>query len=86
MLLRRLHSKLDSDGVLRVVAQESRSQWKNKQEAIEKFVELLRKALKPVRKRIATSPTARAKEKRIQNKKMRGERKRTRRKTYFGDE
>lgn len=86
VLLKRLNSKLDSDGVLRVVAQESRSQWKNKREAIEKFAKLLRAALKPVRKRVATSPTRMAKEKRIQSKKLRGERKRARRKTHFGDE
>jgi len=77
-----LRSKLDTDGVLRVVSQESRSQWQNKRLAVEKFVLLLRKALKSQRKRVATKPSRSAKEKRLKLKKIRGERKKLRRESY----
>ncbi|HEY5615274.1 MAG TPA: alternative ribosome rescue aminoacyl-tRNA hydrolase ArfB [Bacteroidota bacterium] len=77
-----LRSKLDTDGVLRVVSQESRSQWQNKRLAVEKFVLLLRKALKPQRKRVATKPSRSAKEKRLKLKKIRGERKKLRRESF----
>ncbi len=39
----KLHPNLDSAGCLHVVSQESRSQWKNKQNAIEKFTFLVKK-------------------------------------------
>ena len=82
VLMSNLRSKLDTDGVLRVVSQESRSQWQNKRLAVEKFVLLLRKALKPQRKRVATKPSRSAKEKRLKLKKIRGERKKLRRESY----
>jgi ribosome-associated protein len=64
-----LRSKLDAHGVLRIVSQESRSQWKNKEEALEKFVEVLRRALRPRKKRIKTAPTRASKEERVRQKK-----------------
>ena len=73
-----LQSKIDQEGILRVVAQESRSQWQNKQHAIEKFVRLLQRALKPRRKRIATRPSHISKEKRLKSKKIRSEKKKFR--------
>lgn len=85
-ILKHLYSKIDTDGVLRIVSQESRSQWKNKQDAIDKFVLLLRGALKPRKKRIATKPSKTSKAKRIEGKKMRGEKKRSRGKVRMVDE
>jgi ribosome-associated protein len=73
-----LASKIGRDGVLRVVAQEARSQWENKQKAVEKFVAFLQKALKPKRKRIATTPTASARLERLKAKKIRSEKKKLR--------
>jgi ribosome-associated protein len=61
-----------------VVAQEARSQWENKQKAVEKFVAFLQKALKPKRKRIATTPTASARLERLKAKKIRSEKKKLR--------
>jgi ribosome-associated protein len=78
-LFSRLKSNIDKEGVLRVVSQESRSQWKNKQEAIEKFVRILQLALRRQKKRTKTSPTLVSKEKRIQEKKRTGEKKKMRR-------
>jgi ribosome-associated protein len=77
-LLSNLSSKLDFLGVLRVVAHDSRSQWKNKQFAIERLVMLLKSALKVRKKRISTKPTRTAREDRLRMKKVRGETKRLR--------
>jgi ribosome-associated protein len=77
-LLNNLSFKLDSSGVLRIVAQDSRSQWKNKQLAIERLSSLLKSALKVRKKRISTKPTKTAREGRLRMKKARGETKRLR--------
>ena len=77
-LLSNLSFKLDSLGILRVVAQDSRSQWKNKQLAIERLSVLLKSELKVRKKRISTKPTKTARENRLRTKKVRGETKRLR--------
>ena len=76
---RKLSSRIDSHGVLRIVAQDSRSQWRNRVEAMERFVELMRAALKPAKKRIATKLPKPAREKRLEEKKRRGRIKQLRR-------
>ena len=78
ILRENLRSKIDGEGCIHVVAQESRSQWQNKQHAIQKFVRLLQNALKPRKKRVKTQPTKRAKESRIQKKKKIGAKKKLR--------
>ena len=78
ILRENLKTKIDSDGYIHVVAQESRSQWQNKQSAIEKFAQLLRGALKPKKKRIRTKPSRSAKERRLQGKRKKSERKKLR--------
>lgn len=77
-LLTHLAGSLDSSGVIRIVSQESRSQWKNKQLAIEKLTILLKSALAIRKKRIATKPTKIASEVRLQSKRIRSETKRLR--------
>lgn len=72
LLLDRLASRLDSTGLLSVVADASRSQWKNREEAVERFLRLLRHALTPRKKRVATRAHAGARERRLQAKKLRG--------------
>jgi ribosome-associated protein len=78
LLKSNLRSKIDQSGILRVVAQESRSQWQNKQHAIEKFILLLDKALRPRKKRVKTKASKKGKEKRLQSKKRHGEKKKMR--------
>ncbi len=68
-----LHSKIDSDGVLHVVAQASRSQWKNREDALDKLAALLRHALQPQKKRRRTGVPSAEKQKRLDDKKRRGE-------------
>jgi ribosome-associated protein len=77
-LLSNLSSRLDSSGILRIVAQDSRSQWKNKQIAIGRLTALFKSALKVRKKRVSTKPTKTAREDRIRTKKARGETKRLR--------
>jgi len=79
MLRSAMRSKLDSRGTIRVVSQESRSQWKNKQTAIEKFAYIVRRALRPAKHRTPSTATRSSKEKRLAEKKQRGESKKLRR-------
>jgi ribosome-associated protein len=65
--------------VLRAVAQDERSQLRNRQLAIERLVEQLREALHVPRRRVPTRPSAEARERRLAGKKRRGEVKRLRR-------
>src|SRR3954454_15136993 len=64
--------------VLRAVAQDERSQLRNKELATERLVESLRKALHVERKRVPTKPSAAAKERRLEEKRRRGQTKRLR--------
>jgi len=65
--------------VLRAVAQDERSQTRNRELALERLVATLREALRVERKRRPTKPTAAARERRLQQKKRRAETKRLRR-------
>jgi ribosome-associated protein len=65
--------------VLRAVAQDERSQWRNRELAVERLVETLRAALKVERRRKPTRPSAAAKRRRQEQKKRRSETKRLRR-------
>ena len=64
--------------VLRAVAQDERSQWRNRELAAERLVEQLRRALRRERPRVPTKPTAAARERRLAEKRRRAERKRLR--------
>ena len=62
------------DGVLTVAASEHRSQLQNRAAAEARMTQLLREAVAaPPRARRATTPSRRAKERRLQEKKQRGE-------------
>jgi ribosome-associated protein len=65
--------------VLRAVAQDERSQWRNRELATERLVEALREALRVRRRRVPTKPSAQARERRLADKRRRGEVKRLRR-------
>jgi len=77
--LQRLTGRL-VDGVVTVTASEHRSQLRNREAAEERLVELVRAAIAPPpRPRRATRPTRASVERRIAEKKRRGETKRLRR-------
>lgn len=65
--------------VLRAIAQDERSQWRNRELAVERLVEALRLALKVERPRRPTSPTAASRQRRLEQKRRQGEKKRLRR-------
>ena len=64
--------------VLRAIAQDERSQLRNRELAIERLVESLRTALRVERRRVPTRPTGASKERRLEEKKRRGQVKRLR--------
>jgi ribosome-associated protein len=65
--------------VLRAIAQDERSQWRNRELATERLVEELREALRVPRRRRPTKPTKAAVEKRLERKRRRSDVKRLRR-------
>jgi ribosome-associated protein len=65
--------------VLRAVAQDERSQWRNRELAVERLVASLREALRVQRPRRPTAPSAGARERRLEEKRRRSETKRLRR-------
>jgi len=65
--------------ILRAIAQDERSQWRNRELAVERLVEQLRKALKVERRRVATKPTKASRERRLESKKRRSQTKKLRR-------
>ncbi len=65
--------------VLRAIAQDERSQLRNRELAVERLVEKLRAALAVPRRRVATKPTAAAHERRLERKRRRGRTKQLRR-------
>ncbi len=78
-ILSTLKSRIDSDGVLHLISQTSRSQWENKQIAVAEFVRLVSMAVRPRKKRIATGPTKTAIEERLRKKKITSRKKSMRR-------
>jgi ribosome-associated protein len=57
--------------VLRAVSQDERSQLRNRELAVERLVEKLRAALAVPRRRVATKPSAAARERRLEGKRRR---------------
>jgi len=72
-------SRLTKDGVIVIIAQRHRTQARNRDDALERLVELIRRAAVPPKKRRPTRPTAASRERRIEGKKRRAGIKRQRR-------
>ncbi len=66
-------NRLTGEGVLVIEAKRFRTQEQNREDAIQRFVELVRKSLIEPKKRKKTKPTRAAKEERLKEKKRRGE-------------
>jgi ribosome-associated protein len=69
ILLHKLANRVNSEQVLVVKSQTFRTQLDNKQEVINRINELISGALKKKKLRIATRPSRKAKEKRLESKK-----------------
>lgn len=70
--------RINQDGVLIVDARRYRTQAQNRQYALEQLVELIRRASVRPKSRKATKPTKASRERRLQSKRLRSERKRMR--------
>ncbi len=65
--------RISSDGVLVIKAQRFRSQEKNREDALERLRQLVRNAGITAKKRVATRPSRRAKNRRMDSKTRRGQ-------------
>ncbi len=72
-LMRLGGKRVTGDGILLIDAKRYRTQDQNREDAISRFDSLLRRALEPARKRVATKATPASRERRLQTKKRRSE-------------
>jgi ribosome-associated protein len=77
--------RMTAEGVIVITARRFRSQDRNRQDARDRLVDLIRKATVAPKKRRPTKPSLAARRKRIEAKKKRGEVKKTRGKVRPGD-
>jgi ribosome-associated protein len=64
-------SRLTGDGVLVITAQRHRTQARNRDDALDRLIDLIRRAAIPPTPRRPTKPTAASRERRIEGKKRR---------------
>lgn len=70
--------RLTDEGVIVIKAQEQRTQARNREDALQRLLELVASVATPPRKRVATKPTLGAKRRRLEGKSARSEVKRGR--------
>lgn len=75
ILLEKLKGKINSQGILQIQSQESRSQLKNKESVVKKFETILKSAFTNRKKRKPTKPSKGAVERRLKAKKLHAEKK-----------
>jgi ribosome-associated protein len=71
-----------AEGKLLIEARRFRTQEQNREDALRRFVDLVRKALVPPKPRQKTKPTEASKAKRVRSKKIKGDIKRLRQKSF----
>lgn len=84
-LLRIAHNRISEEGILVIEAKQHRTQEQNREQAVQRLVDLIRKATEKPKLRKATRPTAASRQRRVEAKRRRGEIKR-RRKYRPGEE
>jgi len=82
----RLATRVNKEGVLRVVCGRNRSQAANRREAVDRFAELLRQALKRPRLRRKTGVPKKERKRRLEDKKHRARRKQVRGRVRGGED
>jgi ribosome-associated protein len=85
-LIRLAGRRFGDDGFLTIHARTARTQESNRRDAIERFVELLERAVVRPTPRRPTKPTAGSRERRLDTKRRRGETKQARRPRESGEE
>ncbi len=73
LIAQKLKNKIDSDGILKIESSKTRSQLKNKEDAISKLLAIIEKALTIQPKRIPTKVPKSVVKKRLSDKKKAGE-------------
>lgn len=82
LLSRKLQSRFNKDGMVQVVCDEERSQYLNKEKALERLVQLLTAALHKPKVRKATKVSKAAKQARLENKRINSLKKENRKKPF----
>jgi len=77
-LLRQAAGHITQDGVLIIDARQYRSQWRNRHDATQRLIAVIRQAAKVPKPRRATKPSRAVKERRLKAKRHRSETKRMR--------
>jgi ribosome-associated protein len=85
-LIRLAGKRVTEDGVLVIEARRYRTQDRNRKDAIDRLISLIRKAAVPPKPRRKTKPTVASKERRLKEKRRRSEIKRQRREKPSADE
>lgn len=78
LAMSRLGGRIDQQGVLHLGSQAGRSQLENRADVIQRFQRLLAAALRPVKARRATRPSAAARRQRLEGKRRRSQAKQRR--------
>jgi len=85
-LLRLAGRRITAEGVIVIDAQRYRTQERNRRDARERLADLIGRAAEPPKERRPTRPTGAARERRLAEKRERGERKRLRGEKASGEE
>jgi ribosome-associated protein len=74
----RVGHRMNQQGILRLQAQRHRTQSANRTDLLERFIDVLQDALRPVKRRVPTRVPRSVREKRLEEKKLRTQVKRVR--------
>ncbi|MEE8588817.1 MAG: alternative ribosome rescue aminoacyl-tRNA hydrolase ArfB [Sulfurimonadaceae bacterium] len=77
-LLELKEKRITKDGIIVIKAQQHRSQEQNREEALERRVELIKSVNVVQKRRVATKPTKGSQKRRLQSKKQHGQKKKLR--------
>ncbi len=78
LIMTKLANKINSEGILKIGSQSERTQLANKERCIEKFYKQIAKSLKVKKKRKKTKPSQASIQKRLDDKKNRSDKKKSR--------
>ena len=79
-LLRKKDRRITGEGIVIIKSQESRSQKKNREAALQRLRDLIRSVLISPKRRIATKPTRKSQQKRLESKSKQAQKKHLRKK------
>ena len=79
----KLQNRISKEGIFLLASQNSRSQHKNKEDVIKRFLTLIQKSLEVPKKRKKTKPSKASKMKRLSNKKAHSDKKASRKKPEY---